>query len=47
LALISVSSRSIVSFGPKLLGMVVNPSTAIAQAPHLHDRNDHRYKTRR
>src|SRR5712692_7264122 len=34
LALISVSSRSIVSFGPKLLGMVVNPSAAIAFAPH-------------
>src|ERR1700730_15874093 len=34
LALISASSRSVASFGPKLLGMLVNRSVPIAYAPH-------------
>jgi hypothetical protein len=34
LALISASSRSIVSFGPKLLSMVASPSAVIAYTPH-------------
>ena len=32
--LIPASSRSIVSFAPNTLGRLVNPSAAIAQAPH-------------
>src|SRR5262249_17406245 len=35
-AFTSASSLFIVSFGPRLLGSVVNPSTAIACAPHRH-----------
>lgn len=34
LAFTSASSRSIVSFAPKLLAMVINPSAAIANPPH-------------